>query len=216
MILWCTVDTVLGWQATATQKNGLQSGREKLIKPSPRAFVSNCQYKLTWCPTNIMHSWLQFLNYQPPLNHWHVTTEQTISWQWGATTGLKRGRTQGRCCWKSGGFQLNPPQSHVWDGDLRYKWMGAKNRPDLLTTWWARGRANKQNMMWADQLACIRVITQRRADEPLWQRIGIYLVCTTTKMEQRVRKCTRWIKNTMIRSDINRSPKHLHKSTGNL
>lgn len=41
--------------------------------------------------------------------------------------------------------------------------MGARNRADLRTVWWAWGRANKQNAIGADQLACIRAIAQKRA-----------------------------------------------------
>lgn len=124
----------------------------------------------------------QFPNYWP--NHWHVTTKETVCWWFRTTAGLKR--TGCWRSWKSGSLQPNPLQSRVWDGDLRYERMGARNRADLRTARWGWGRANKQNMMGPDQLACVRAITQKRANGSVVT--GMWCVWQQKeKMEQRVR-----------------------------
>lgn len=65
--------------------------------------------------------------------------------------------------------------------------MGAKNRADLRTARWAWGRATKQNAMGADQLVCVRAITQKRANGAVVT--GGCDMCGNKKkkLEQRVR-----------------------------
>lgn len=88
---------------------------------------------------------------------------------------------------KSRKLQLDPPQSDVWDRDLGYMWMWAKNRGWLTDSMasYGGGNANKQNTILS------RSDSLHKSDnvkaELDGHRGGLLKVCVAPEVEQSVR-----------------------------
>lgn len=91
-------------------------------------------------------------------SHW--TGDMNPSHDNGGTTGSQHAYGAAMHAAKSRKLQLDPPQSDVWDRDLGYMWMWAKNRGWLTDNMASYGgeTPTSRTRFWADRIACIRVI----------------------------------------------------------